>query len=89
MKTNTRVTCEAGEVFLQVRCLDFVSQDVRLIEEEDDGGVEKPRRMDGGVEQSQTLMHTVLKKKTHSQISYWRLQHFISLDRDGGLIFVK
>lgn len=55
------LTCEAWKVFLQVRGLHFVCQDVSLVEEEDDGGVEEPRRMDGGVEQSQTLMHTVLK----------------------------
>lgn len=61
---HPQLTCEAGEIFLQVRGLDFVSQDVSLVEEEDYGGVEEPRRMDGGVEQSQTLMHTVLKTET-------------------------
>lgn len=34
----------------------------------------EPGRMDGGVEQSQTLMHTVLQKK-QTQISYWSLQN--------------
>lgn len=53
------LTCEAGEIFLQVRGLDFVSQDVSLVKEQDDGGVEEPWRMDGGVEQSQTLVHSV------------------------------
>lgn len=33
------LACEAGEIFLQVRGHDFVSQDVSLVEEEDDGGV--------------------------------------------------
>lgn len=66
---NAQLTCEAGEVFLQVRGLDFVSQDVSLVEEEDDGGVEEPRGMDGGVEQSQTLFHTVLRKKQESDIT--------------------
>ncbi len=81
--THTQLTCEAWEIFLQVRRLDFVSQDVSLVEEEDDGGVEEPCRMDGGVEQSQTLTHTVLKKETR-QISYWRLQHFSSIWGRGG-----
>lgn len=53
------LTGEVREVFLQVRGQDFVSQDVSLIEEEDDGGVEEPRRMNGGVEESQTLMHAI------------------------------
>lgn len=53
------LSCEVGEVFLQVRRLDFVCQDVSLVEEKDDGRVEEPWRMDGGVEQSQTLVHTV------------------------------
>lgn len=57
-----QLTCEAGKVFLQVRRLDFVSQDVSLVEEEDDGGVEEPRRMDGGVEQGQAFVHPVLRK---------------------------
>lgn len=43
--------------------MDFVSQDVSLVEEEDDGGVEEPRRVDGGVEESQTLVHTVLRRE--------------------------
>lgn len=43
-------TCKVGKVFLQVRRLDFVSQDVSLVEEEDNGGVVEPGRMDGGVE---------------------------------------
>lgn len=59
-----QLTCEAGEVFLQVRGLDFVSQDVSLVEEQDDGGVLEPGRVDGSVEQCQTLMHTVLQRQT-------------------------
>lgn len=42
--------------------MDFVSQDVRLVEEEDDRGVEEPRGMDGCVEQGQALVHPVLRK---------------------------
>lgn len=61
-KQIVQFTCEVGEVFLQVRCLDFVSQDVSLVEKKDDGGVVEPRRMDGGVEQSQTFVHSVLRK---------------------------
>lgn len=57
-----QLTGEAGKVFLQVRGLDFVSQDVGLVEEEDDGGVLEPGRMDGGVEQRQALVHAVLQK---------------------------
>ncbi len=76
-----QLTCEVGEVFLQVRGQDFVSQDVGLVGEEDDGGVEEPRRMDGGVEESQTLMHTVLRKDTESDI---RLQHFSSIKEGQG-----
>lgn len=62
-----QLTCEAGEVFLQVRGLDFVSQDVSLVEEQDNGGVLEPGRVDGGVEQCQTLVHTVLQRQTESE----------------------
>lgn len=62
-----QLTSEAGEVFLQVRGLDFVSQDVSLVEEQDDGGVLEPGRVDGGVEQCQTLVHTVLQRQTESE----------------------
>lgn len=75
-------TCEAGKALLQVRRLDFVGQDVCLVEEEDDGGVEEPGRMDGGVEESQTLIHTVLQRQ--SDLSYW-LQH-LSLNHGRELV---
>lgn len=61
------LTGEAGKVFLQVRGLDLVSQDVGLVEEEDDGGVLEPGRMDGGVEQRQALVHAVLQRQTGSE----------------------
>lgn len=57
---HPQLTCKAWKVFLQVRRLYFVGQDVGLVEEEDDGGAMEPRRMDGGVEQSQTLVHAIL-----------------------------
>lgn len=60
MNLHPRLTCEAWKIFLQVRRLYFVSQDVGLVEKEDDGGAVEPRRMDGGVEQSQTLVHAIL-----------------------------
>lgn len=59
-QTEDQLTCETGEVFLQVWCFHFISQDVSLVEEEDDGGVEEPLGVNGGVEQSQTLLHAVL-----------------------------
>lgn len=72
-KSDPYLTSETGEVSLQVRVLYFVSQDISLVEEEDDGCVEEPWRMDGGVEQSQTLMHPVLEKKqTHESDQYRR-----------------
>lgn len=61
IKWQTKLTCEVGEVFLQVWGLDFISQYVSLVEEEDNGGVTEPGRMDGGVEQSQALVHSVLR----------------------------
>lgn len=60
LNLRPRLTCEAWKVFLKVRRLYFVSQDVGLVEEEDDGGAVEPRRMDSGVEQSQTLVHAIL-----------------------------
>lgn len=62
-----QLTCEAGKVSLQVRGLDFVSQDVSLIEEEDNGGVLEPGGMDGGVEQCEALVHSVLQTQTESE----------------------
>lgn len=59
-----QLTCEAGKVSLQVRGLDFVSQDVSFVEKQDNGGVLEPGRMDGGVEQRKTLVHTVLQRET-------------------------
>lgn len=61
-RDENQLTCEAGEVLLQVRAANLVGQNVGLVEEEDDGGVVEPRRMDGGVEQSKTLPHAVLRK---------------------------
>lgn len=40
--SSVELTCETGEIFLQVRGLYFVSQDVCLVEEEDDGGAVEP-----------------------------------------------
>lgn len=57
-------TCETGKVRLQVRGADLVLQDVRLVEEEDDGGVIEPRRVDGGGEEGQALLHAVLRLGT-------------------------
>lgn len=62
-KPIPQLTFEPRKIFLQVRVLNFVSQDISLVEEEDDGSIEEPLRMDGGVEQRQTLIHTVLMKK--------------------------
>ena len=56
--------------------MDLISQDISLVEEEDDGGVEEPGRMDGGVEQSQTLLHAVLRKRK-SQIFPWTWQNSV------------
>lgn len=54
-------TCETVKVFPQIWRPDLVYQDVGLVEEEDDGGVVEPGRMDGGVEEGQTLLHAVLR----------------------------
>lgn len=67
------LTCEAGEVSLQVGGLDFVRQDVGLVEEEDNGGVLEPGRVDGGVEECKALVHTVLQRQRQGLKPGWRL----------------
>lgn len=62
--SDQQLTSEAGKVSLQVRGLDFVSKDVSLVEEQDNGGVLEPERMDGGVEERKTLVHSVLQRET-------------------------
>lgn len=78
MNLHPVLTCEVRKVFLEVRRLYFVGQDVGLVEEEDDGGAVEPRRMDGGVEQSQALVHAILGEE--KQIWY----HTVSRCGDDG-----
>lgn len=62
MQIKRQITWETRKVFVQVWGSDLVSQDVSLVEEEDDGGVLEPDRMDGGGKQSQTFKHAVLRR---------------------------
>lgn len=55
-------TCELREVRGQVRVHDLLLEDVRLVEEEDDGGALEPGVGDDGFEQGLALLHTVLKR---------------------------
>lgn len=82
LNLHPQLTREAWKVLLQVRRLYFVGQDVGLVEEEDDGGAVEPRRMDGGVEQSQTLVHAILGEDieiwchTGCRSLHWRGEFF-------------
>lgn len=42
---------------------DLLLEDVRLVEEQDDGGALEPRVCDDGLEQSLALLHAVLTKR--------------------------
>lgn len=55
-------TCELWEVGGQVRVHDLLLEDVRLVEEEDDGGALEPGVGYDGFEQGLALLHTVLKR---------------------------
>ena len=54
-------TCVFVETNCQRRSEDFLFKEIFLVEEEDDGGVAEPFVVADGVEQLETLLHSVLK----------------------------
>ena len=55
------LTCILRETNSQCRSENFLLEEIFLVEEEDDGGVTEPFVVTDGVEQFQTLLHSVLK----------------------------
>lgn len=59
--SRPNLTCVFGETYCKGGLLDFLFEQIFLVEEEDDRGVCEPFIVTDGIKQFQTLLHAILK----------------------------